>query len=337
MLNHIETGLEVLDRILGGGLPKGVLVQVFGEKAVGKSIFSSQLAYKNIAQGCSSLIVDTEQGFRSTIGPYWHERFKRRFNLDCEIQYVGVKRFALRGREKRVFESELKSAFEAALSSMKIGYTRAQLEQACWPFLEGLDLEYNVSGKPTLYVIEAPALQDVLALNGVRCDLLISDSGRVEVRLLPGTTFKVSESVLGKLVRDAGVSLLVYDSISMPLKSTFIGTQDFPGRSSATALILGQTQKLCSELDLSVIALNHITVNPITGQNRPYGGQIVGYDFKFSFLLERAYSSALNDKTVANEKILSEANRILRVHRHPSIPEYSLSIALKLCDEGFFC
>ncbi|MEM0385410.1 MAG: hypothetical protein QXH64_03050, partial [Nitrososphaeria archaeon] len=99
----------------------------------------------------------------------------------------------------------------------------------------------------------------------------------------------------------------------------------------------GQTQKLCSELNISVIALNHVTVNPITGQNKPYGGQIVGYDFKFSFMLEKAYSSIINDKTIVNSRILNEANRVLRVHRHPSIPEYSLSIALKLCDEGFFC
>lgn len=125
---------------------------------------------------------------------------------------------------------------------MKINYTKAQLEQTCWPFLEGIEIGYAVNDKPTLYVVEAPALQDILALNGVRCDILISDSGRVEVRLLPGTTFKVSESVLGRFVQEAHISLLVYDSISMPLKSTFISTQDFPGRSSATALILGQTQ-----------------------------------------------------------------------------------------------
>ena len=336
-MNYIETGLEAFDKILGGGLPKGVLVQVFGEKAVGKSIFSSQIAYKNLGQELGSLIIDTEQGFKNTIGSYWHERFKKRFNLECGVQYVKVKRFALKGREKRIFESELKSVLESALSSMKINYTRAQLEQACWPFLEGIELEYTVNDKPTLYVIEAPALQDILSLNGVRCDLIISDSGRVEIRLLPGTTFKASESVLGKFVREAKISLLVYDSISMPLKSTFIGTQDFPGRSSATALILGQTQKLCSELNLSVIALNHITVNPITGQNKPYGGQIVGYDFKFSFLLERAYSGVVNDRSIVNEKVLGEANRLLRVHRHPTFPEYSLSIALKLCDEGFFC
>ncbi|MCX8188577.1 MAG: hypothetical protein N3F64_02605 [Nitrososphaeria archaeon] len=333
----MKTGLEAFDEILGGGIPQGVLLQVFGEKAVGKSIFSSQLAYKNLEQGANSLIIDTEQGFKNTIGSYWHERFKNRFKLDCGIQYVSFRRFALRGRERKVFDSELKSLFEAALSSMKINYTRAQLEQACWPFLEGIELEYTVNDKPTLYVIEAPALQDILAFNGVRCDILISESGRVEIRLLPGTTFKVSESVLGKFVQEANISLLVYDSISMPLKSTFIGTQDFPGRSSATALILGQTQKLCSELKISVIALNHVTVNPITGQNKPYGGQIVGYDFKFSFMLERAYSSIVNDKTIVNSGILSSANRVLRVHRHPSIPEYSLSIALKLGDDGFFC
>ncbi len=333
----MKTGLDVLDKILGGNFPQGVLLQVFGEKAVGKSIFSSQLAYKNLEQGANSLIIDTEQGFKNTIGSYWHERFKKRFNLECDLQYVNIRRFALRGREKKVFESELKSLFEAALSSMKINYTKAQLEQACWPFLEGIEIGYAVKDKPTLYVIEAPALQDILALNGVRCDILISESGRVEVRLLPGTTFKVSESVLGRFVQEANISLLVYDSISMPLKSTFIGTQDFPGRSSATALILGQTQKLCSELNISVIALNHVTVNPITGQNKPYGGQIVGYDFKFSFMLEKAFSNIVNDRTIVNRETLNEANRILRVHRHPSIPEYSLSIALKLCDEGFFC
>ena len=334
-MSFIKTGLESLDDILGGGLPKGALIQIFGEKAVGKSILSSQLAYKNLDNKENSLIIDTEQGFKNTIGSYWHERFKKMVAKDVEIQYPTIKRFAVKGRERRISESEVRSTIEAALSSLKINYTKMQLEQACWSFLPEVELEYVIKDKPSVYVIEVPNLHDLLLLHGVRCDLLISDSGRVEVRLLPGTSFNAVESSLGKLIKEANISLISYDSLSMPLKSTFVGTQDFPGRSAATALILGQAQKLCSSLNICVLALNHVTTHPITGQNKPYGGQIVGYDFKFSFFLEKAYHSIIEDETVVNSPLSSEANRVLRVHRHPSFPEYSISIALKLTEGGF--
>ncbi|MGQ9780763.1 MAG: ATPase domain-containing protein [Nitrososphaeria archaeon] len=334
-MSFVETGLEPLDVLLGGGLPRGALVQVFGEKAVGKSILVSQIAYKNLDSSENSLIIDTEQGFRNTIGSYWHERFQKRFGREADVKYPSIRRYAVKGRERRVSESDVKSAIEAALSTLKINYTKVQLDQACWTFLPEVELEYSVTDDPTVYVIEAPNLHDLLSLHGVRCDLLISESGRVEVRLLPGTSFNAVESPLGKLIREAKVSLISYDSLSMPLKSTFIGTQDFPGRSAATALILGQAQKLCSSLNVCFVALNHVTTNPITGQDKPYGGQIVGYDFKFSFLLEKAYHSLVEDKTVRNSKILQDANRVLRVHRHPSLAERSASIALKLAEEGF--
>ncbi len=334
-MSFVRTGLEQLDALLGGGLPRGALVQVFGEKAVGKSILVSQIAYKNLEGEENSLIIDTEQGFRNTIGSYWHMRFQKRFGREVSLQYPHIRRYAVKGRDRRVSESDVKSAIEAALSSLKINYTKVQLEQACWIFLPEVELEYCVADEPTVYVIEAPNLHDLLLLHGVRCDLLISDSGRVEVRLLPGTSFNAVESPLGKLVKEARVSLVSYDSLSMPLKSTFVGTQDFPGRSAATALILGQAQKLCSSLNVCFVALNHVTTNPITGQDRPYGGQIVGYDFKFSFLLEKAYHSIVEDATVRNPKMSHEANRVLRVHRHPSLAERSASIALKLTEEGF--
>jgi len=335
-MNHIKTGLESLDAILDGGLPKGALMQIFGEKAVGKSILTSQMAYKNLENKENSLIIDTEQGFKNTIACYWHQRFSKRFGLDPIIKYPLIKRFAVKGRERRVNEAEVKSAIEAALSSLKINYTKAQLDQASWSFLPEVELDYEVSGdKPTVFVLEVPNLHDLLLLHGIRCDLIISESGRVEVRLLPGTSFNAVESSLGKIVKENRISLISYDSLSMPLKSTFVGTQDFPGRSAAIALILGQAQKLCSTQNVCVVSLNHVTVHPITGQNKPYGGQIVGYDFKFSLLLERAHYSIVDDRTVVNPSSAKDANRVLRIHRHPSYPEHSKSIALKLGEEGF--
>jgi len=41
----LHTGAEGFDELLDGGLPSGGLVEIFGEKAVGKSILCFQIAY----------------------------------------------------------------------------------------------------------------------------------------------------------------------------------------------------------------------------------------------------------------------------------------------------
>ena len=60
----ISTGLQKLDEILSGGIPNGVIVDIFGENGTGKTLLLLQLSINSIKQGGNVLYLDTTGGFR---------------------------------------------------------------------------------------------------------------------------------------------------------------------------------------------------------------------------------------------------------------------------------
>lgn len=62
----VPTGISSLDAILGSGIPKGKISEVFGQTSVGKSL----IALKTIAEaqklGLSCIYIDTENTFNVT-------------------------------------------------------------------------------------------------------------------------------------------------------------------------------------------------------------------------------------------------------------------------------
>jgi len=60
----ISTGLEKLDKSLSGGIPDGIIVDVFGKNGTGKTQLLLQLAINSIKNGGSVLYFDTTGGFR---------------------------------------------------------------------------------------------------------------------------------------------------------------------------------------------------------------------------------------------------------------------------------
>jgi len=54
----------------GRGLSTGTITQIFGEKALGKSILSLQAAFSTVANGSSAIILDTEQSYFSYLVEY---------------------------------------------------------------------------------------------------------------------------------------------------------------------------------------------------------------------------------------------------------------------------
>jgi len=329
--SRIETGIAALDGLLKGGIPRGALVQIFGERALGKSIFSLQLAFAAMKAGESVMVIDTEQSWEEAILRYWCGRFEGRFGIAADVRLASLSKFARRARGRRVREHEIRGAIEAALNTLGVEYTGVQLENAARAFLSEAELVCEVSESPALYLLEAPSIEDLFLVHGIKAAILVTESGRVEVRLMPGGTLDPLLSPLGALVERAGVGLVVYDSISMPLKAAFVGTQDFPGRAAAIALVLGRVQKLCASTNLTALVVNHVSQHPITGQVKPFGGQIIGYEFKFSFMMDRVRPQ---DEKIALNAV-RDANRALRVHRHPELPEFSSAVLLRLGESGF--
>ena len=60
----ISTGLEKLDNFLSGGIPNGVIIDIFGGNGTGKTQLVLQLSINSIKNGGNVLFLDTTGGFR---------------------------------------------------------------------------------------------------------------------------------------------------------------------------------------------------------------------------------------------------------------------------------
>ncbi len=60
----ISTGLQKLDKFLSGGIPDGVIVDIFGGNGTGKTQLLLQLSINSIKNGGHVLYLDTTGGFR---------------------------------------------------------------------------------------------------------------------------------------------------------------------------------------------------------------------------------------------------------------------------------
>ena len=90
MMEHLKTDCFAVDTLTDGGLATGTITQIFGEKALGKSIISFQAACATAATGGSAIILDTEQSYDSYLVPYWRERMTERFGKEFNVAEVNI-------------------------------------------------------------------------------------------------------------------------------------------------------------------------------------------------------------------------------------------------------
>ena len=60
----ISTGLQKLDKFLDGGIPEGLIVDIFGKNGTGKTQLLLQLTFNSVKNGGHVLYFDTTGGFR---------------------------------------------------------------------------------------------------------------------------------------------------------------------------------------------------------------------------------------------------------------------------------
>ena len=77
----ISTGLKKLDNFLFGGIPNGVIVDIFGENGTGKTQLVLQLSINSIKNGGNVLFLDTTGGFR----PERILEIQKKSNLDINL------------------------------------------------------------------------------------------------------------------------------------------------------------------------------------------------------------------------------------------------------------
>jgi RecA/RadA recombinase len=332
-VDRIPTGCRAVDELFDGGLATGTITQVFGEKALGKSIFSHQVASSSVAEGHSAIILDTEQSYSSYLLPYRQAGMDKRFGKHIGSAELRLERVAKpAGKKKGATRGELLTAIAATLDRIGVSYNEAHLgpigDILCPSFV--VDIPTH---DPSIFVIQTPEVVDLLNLHGVDATKEVSSGGRVELRL---RRTPIYESVLHGIIRDTGAKLLVYDSISAPFKSSFPSTQDLPARSAGLAMLLSHAQRLCVEFGIAVLVISHVSIDPIKAWNRrPYGGIILGHEAKFSLELTKSTAKRNGEAEAENEEERSDKGRAFWVARHPAMEEYSKFGFASIDEEGF--
>lgn len=332
-MERIPTQCKAVDDLLDGGLAAGTITQLFGEKALGKSIFSHQAACSTVAGGHSAIILDTEQSYSSYLLPYRQAGMNRRFGREIAAVDLRVERIPRgAGKKKGATRGELLTAIGTTLDRLGVSYTDAHLAPIADILCPSFAVEISTKD-PSVFILQTPEVTDLLNLHGVDANKEVSGGGRVELRLRQTPTY---DSVLHSIIRDTGAKLLVYDSISAPFKSSFPSTQDLPARSAGLAMILSHAQRLCVEFGIAVLVVSHVSIDPIRAWNRhPYGGIILGHEAKFSIELTKSTAKRNGEAEAENEEERTDKGRAFWIARHPSMQEYSRFGFANIDEEGF--
>ncbi len=341
-MEKLPTQCSALDALTGGGLPTGTISQVFGAKALGKSILCFQAACATVAAGRTALILDTEQSYMSYLVEYRLPGMNKRFGKDIPVKEVKLERVPRPvSRKKGVSRSELVTLLTSTLDKAGVMYTQSHISSVVDILSPEFDIQIDSPSEPTVLIVQMPDIIELLKLHGVDSEIHVSersDNPRVELRL---KSTPVYESGLYHIIEQTKAKLLVYDSLSAPLKAMFPNTQDLPARSSSLAMLLSHAQRLCIQFGLAVLTTSHLSIEPIHAWNMtPYGGIILGHDAKFSFELTKVDAKRSKDDhpvPVNPEAKVKDENRgrALWVQRHPAMADYSTFGYAGLDEEGF--
>lgn len=81
-INFLKTGSEIIDKMLGGGIPYSIVTAIFAEPAVGKTLFGSSCGLANIkTTGKKTILIETE-GLRDYDTKVLLYKFMSRWGLD---------------------------------------------------------------------------------------------------------------------------------------------------------------------------------------------------------------------------------------------------------------
>lgn len=329
-MDRLKTFCKALDTLSDGGLASGTITQIFGEKAIGKSILSFQSAFASASNGYSSIIIDTELSYHSYLIPPWYQKLSKRFGKEVNIIEANFER-APYSPKKKVSKSQLITALSTLLNQIGVVYNESQLSLIADILSPQIRFELDIKG-PSIVILQCPDIELLLLLHGIDARKDLSSGGRVELRLNQNPTY---DSPLRQLISISSAKLLIYDSLSAPFKSSFPSTQDLPARSSALAMLLSHAQRLCVDYGIAVLATGHVSIDPIQPWNRrPYGGVILGHEAKFSFEITKR-SAKRNEEAIAiNPEDESDNSRLIWLHRHPAIADYSRFGYMNIDDEG---
>lgn len=208
-MERVSTGIETLDELMEGGIPKGFIVEVSGPAGSGKTIFCMQFLVKAAKKGkrCLYLSFDQpEDAILSQAKQLWPDIDGLKSNLKI-IRYYYPEAYVSKKGEER-----LKAKIRASLEALPKAF-------------ETLDNEIE-SFKPDLVVVDSiSALTDLIAPESSRIREIVAEMIE-SLRTKKITTLVTSELPEDekKLSRD-GVSEFIVDGV-LVLYYLGLGTHD---------------------------------------------------------------------------------------------------------------
>ena len=104
----ISTGLQKLDKFLSGGIPDGIIVDIFGGRGTGKTLLSFQLMINSIKNGGNVLYLDTSGGFRPERILEIQKELKIEINL---LEKITVSRITNTSEQIKSLQNIVESSF----------------------------------------------------------------------------------------------------------------------------------------------------------------------------------------------------------------------------------
>ena len=259
----VTSSIEGINKMLGGGYPKDILVGIMGAPKSGKSIFALQEAYHFMAEHKKSVLwFSTEPGATHLLRA-WDRRFRGRFKVPENCRVI---------------------------------------------------------------LLEETNIENILKMHGIRCKVRYSGKGKA-IMTLYGRTSMIP---VGERIKDNKVGMVVYDSVSNPLKLTFAGRENFPERAKALTNWLDAMYVVRDKYDVFIMTIHHHRRDPAGEQPLGLvGGETLEYNVKCLWYLERVM-----DKDVQSLSKLRTLRKI-SLARWFDVEDWSQYTYVLLKDDGY--
>jgi hypothetical protein len=181
--------------------------------------------------------------------------------------------------------------------------------------------------RSVIYVLNSRHIRNILKNHGYLIDLDVSE-GKDSVPKINLRFSGMCDNTVMKLVKSHKIRMMIYDSISAPLRTAFIGGRlQFPARADTTALWMGSILELCDSYPIVTYMSLHESYDPANPYATPHirGPMAVQYMSKIHLYLDPSKSSRPELKNT----------RKLWLVRYFINDDWSKYAKLKLTDSGY--
>jgi RecA/RadA recombinase len=162
---------------------------------------------------------------------------------------------------------------------------------------------------------------NILLDHGKKVNLKTSDTGKADVLILEDKP----ETPLDKIIRKDDVGMIVYDSITMPMKYFGSARQNFPARSVAQSLWLQSMIDIIDKHGCIIFTTHHSSKDPALpyAKEQMSGGAAVQYFSKVIFYLKKWNAKG------------ADTYRTIKLARYFDKPPNEFEGLMKLTNDGY--